>query len=95
MNVNFFLFSLYFLNFFFLQGDRPEVVDLLLAEGANIDARVDVGEGGLTPLMISAWCSHTETVMLLLEQGANVELASEAGALFFFFNLFCLSVSLY
>ena len=83
------------MNFFFLQGDRPEVVDLLLAEGANIDARVDVGEGGLTPLMISAWCSHTETVMLLLEQGANVELASEAGELFFFFNLFCLSVSLY
>ena len=83
------------MNFFFLQGDRPEVVDLLLAEGANIDARVDVGEGGLTPLMISAWCSHTETVMLLLEHGANVELASEAGALFFFFNLFCLSVPLY
>lgn len=94
MYVNFSLFYLFALHkhnfFFFSSGDRPEVVDLLLAEGANIDARVDVGEGGLTPLMISAWCSHTETVMSLLEHGANVELASEAGAFCFLFNLFCI-----
>ena len=49
---------------------HAEVVRLLLAKGANVNARDD---RGITPLFISVWLKQTECVRLLLDKGAALD----------------------
>ncbi len=57
------------------RGD-VEATNLLLQQGANIDAADNSGE---TPLHIAAFNSSSEVGRVLLERGANIEAADKAG----------------
>ncbi|RJE24916.1 hypothetical protein PHISCL_02748 [Aspergillus sclerotialis] len=57
------------------QGN-PEMVDILLSMGANINGTSNTG---LTPLMLAARWGHLEVVMTLLNQKANCEVYSPNG----------------
>lgn len=57
------------------QGDWKRV-DLLLREGANVNAATDLG---VTPLWLAAETGSTMIVRRLLEAGANPNLALMAG----------------
>lgn len=50
--------------------DLPEVVDLLLEKGANVDA---ISQAGSTPLLIAARSGVSEYAAKLLAYGANIE----------------------
>jgi hypothetical protein len=52
------------------------LVEKLLAEGANVNARNKSGE---TALMKAAWHGHTETVQFLLEKGTNIHATDKDG----------------
>ena len=55
------------------RGDHTEVIRLLLEEGAD----PNLGEEGLTPLMVSVFTGHGEKVKLLLEGGADSDMVFE------------------
>lgn len=55
-----------------------QVARLLVARGADLNARV-VGDEGYTPLMEAASCGRTEVVRLLLESGAEPGIRNEIG----------------
>jgi uncharacterized protein len=50
---------------------------ILLREGADIEARGDLG---LTPLLNAAMKGHVAAVQLLLEHGANIDAKDENGS---------------
>ena len=54
---------------------RRELVSLLLARGAKVDARDNYG---WTPLMVAARLGDAETARLLLDHGADVNVAATA-----------------
>jgi ankyrin repeat protein len=74
---------------------QPEMVKLLLAHGAEVDARSTVrqwsrkvsseprpkelAQGGLTPLMFAARAGCSECAELLLDAGADIDLADPYG----------------
>jgi len=55
----------------------PEAVEWLLARGAPIDCRTDLGD---TPLHMAAWGDSPEVIRLLVANGADLEEGGEAGA---------------
>lgn len=59
-------------------ADDPRVVKLLLAHGAEVNAR---NGDGWTPLMKACWLGCTENVKLLLAAGAATEVAIAGGSL--------------
>lgn len=58
-----------------IQGTR-EIVQLLLDNGANIEAP---GDGAKTPLHLAASWGFTERVELLLQRGAYIDVVDRAG----------------
>lgn len=60
------------------QADDPRVVKLLLAHGAEVNAR---NGDGWTPLMKACWLGCTENVKLLLAAGAATDVAISGGPL--------------
>ena len=50
---------------------HPEVISTLIDLRANIEARNNEQEGGLTPLLCAAEYGHLESVRVLLHAGAN------------------------
>ncbi|KAI6864836.1 Pfs, NACHT and ankyrin domain protein [Hortaea werneckii] len=50
-------------------GLSERIVEMLLANGADVDAR---GVGSLTPLQLASYRGNTKIVQMLLAQGANV-----------------------
>lgn len=54
----------------------PEVVQLLLNKGANVEAR---NNGGATPLLMAAYFGHVEVVKRLLAKGANIKAKDNKG----------------
>ena len=56
--------------------DSPQIVRLLLAAGADIDA---VESGGQTPLHKAAYMEQVSTVRLLLENNANLSMVDKEG----------------
>ncbi len=55
-------------------GPNPRIVELLLAKGAEIDAR---SPNGSTPLMMAARYGSEESVRLLLQRGADTKPRNE------------------
>ena len=53
----------------FIVFGHKEVVELLIAKGADVNAKND---GGYTPLHQAAINGHKEIAELLIEKGANV-----------------------
>jgi hypothetical protein len=58
---------------------RHEVVQLLLAAGADVNAEESSLMGGRTPLHVAAWHNHLQVAQLLLSAGANVNAADADG----------------
>lgn len=56
--------------------DRPEVLALLLAAGANVEAQ---GPSGLTALHLACYLGNTRTAEQLIDAGANVEARQAEG----------------
>ena len=50
-------------------GGHKEIVELLIAEGADVNAKRNTG---VTPLHHAAWKSHKEVAELLIAKGADV-----------------------
>ena len=57
--------------------DRPEIVELWIDSGADIDVPLD--DNGETPLMIARYFGSYAVVVLLLKAGANVCHSTKAG----------------
>jgi ankyrin repeat protein len=57
------------------QGDLA-AIDVLLAEGAEMDAR---GENGETPLILAVLTGHVDVIELLIAHGADVMARNERG----------------
>jgi cytohesin len=57
-------------------GGHKEVAELLIAKGADVNAKVAIW--GRTPLHFAAWNGHKEVAELLIAKGANVN-ARDAG----------------
>ena len=55
-------------------GPRPELVQLLLEQGATVDAR---SPNGTTPLMMAARYGSEDSVKQLLKRGADPKLANQ------------------
>lgn len=55
-------------------GPRPELVQLLLEQGATVNAR---SPNGTTPLMMAARYGSEDSVRLLLKRGADPKLANQ------------------
>ena len=64
------------LHFAALYNDDPEVVKLLLENGANIDARDEYGD---TPLMNAVISQFPRHILLLLNHGADPNVVNNAG----------------
>lgn len=58
-------------------GGDPDITALLVARGANINARA---VAGITPLMMAAREGQEDAVMVLLRAGADATLVDSAGA---------------
>ena len=56
-----------------------EIVELLLANGADVNAKNSFADGGWTPLHQAAWGGHTEAAELLIAKGANVNAKNDDG----------------
>ena len=59
-----------------MYSSTPEIVQLLLEKGAEIEARDTYG---WTPLMIAIWYSTPKIVQLLIEKGAEVNARDKDG----------------
>jgi ankyrin repeat protein len=57
-------------------GQEPRAIDLLLAHGAEVDAR---SPNGSTPLMLAAGYGAIDGAVLLLRRGADPALRNQAG----------------
>ena len=57
-------------------NDDPSVVEVLLKNGANIDARAELGD---TPLIVAAMGKKPKNIMLLLDYGANAAITDSEG----------------
>ena len=53
---------------------HTEIVNLLLARGADLEVK---DKRGMTGLMFAAWENHTDILKLLLEKGASVDARDE------------------
>ena len=58
---------------------RNDIVELLIAKGADVNAKFD--DDGSTPLHLSAWRGHFETAELLIAAGSEVKAKMEDGFL--------------
>lgn len=58
------------------QADSLQIVRLLLAYGANVNRRDNLGS---TPLIVAALVGDTDAAKLLIDQGANVTAKDEQG----------------
>jgi len=58
-----------------VRASRPEIINLLLTEGADINRRDK--EFGAIPLIWAALRGHNETANLLLERGADINALEE------------------
>jgi ankyrin repeat protein len=58
------------------RGTQVSTVQILLDNGANIDARNDMGQ---TPLMLAAQYGFTDIIQLLLDKDAKVNLRAKPG----------------
>ena len=58
------------------EAGKEQVVKLLIARGANVNAR---NSAGATALMVSAWAGHAGIVRQLLEAGADVHMRTDEG----------------
>ena len=56
---------------------RKDIVELLIAKGADVNARFD--DDGSTPLHLAAWKGHFETAELLIAADADVNAKMEDG----------------
>jgi len=56
---------------------RKDIVELLIAEGADVNTKYD--DDGSTPLHLSAWKGHFETTELLIAADADVNAKMEDG----------------
>ena len=61
---------------FAVRLNRPEMVRLLIEEGATVNAR---DGDDLTPLHIASWYGNLEMVKLLIESGADIRASSNDG----------------
>jgi ankyrin repeat protein len=57
-------------------GGHREVVEALLAKGADVNAKDDLG---MTALILASGLGHREVVQLLLDKGADVNAMSKTG----------------
>ena len=56
-------------------GGHKEIVELLIAKGANVNA----GDGGWTPLHCATWGGHKEITELLIANDADVNAKDDVG----------------
>ena len=56
---------------------RKDIVELLIAKGADVNAKFD--DDGSTPLHLSAWKGHFETAELLIAADADVNAKDNNG----------------
>ncbi|MEJ2705466.1 MAG: ankyrin repeat domain-containing protein, partial [Sedimentisphaerales bacterium] len=56
-----------------------KIVELLIAKGANVNAKKTKSPVGDTPLHSAARAGHKETILLLIAKGADVNVKNEAG----------------
>ena len=58
-------------------SDRPEIIQVLIEGGAEVNAR---NNDGWTPLMIAArWCNNSEIILWLLDNGADATAENKLG----------------
>lgn len=57
-------------------ANEPRIAELLIAHGANVNAR---DSGGETPLFVAAHWNDTEWIRVLLDHGAEIEAKDERG----------------
>ena len=62
---------------FALQLDHKEIVELLIANGADVNAKA---EDGVAPLHVAAGGGHKEVAELLIANGADVNAKVVSGA---------------
>ena len=58
-------------------GGHKEIVELVIAEGADVNAKRNTG---VTPLHHAAWNGHKEVAELLIDKGADVNAKIEGGS---------------
>ena len=58
-------------------GGHKEIVELVIAEGADVNAKRNTG---VTPLHHAAWNGHKEVAELLIANGADVNAKIEGGS---------------
>ena len=61
-------------------SSTPEIIKLLLKNGADVNATGLPALVGITPLMFAAMFSSPEVVKLLLDNGADVKFRTNKGA---------------
>ena len=59
-----------------VEGDQPNVIQLLLLHGFNPDVRA---RGGLTPLHLAVLKGYVGCVRALIESGADIRLKDDLG----------------
>jgi ankyrin repeat protein len=52
---------------------KKDIAELLLANGAKVNAKIDGRFGGCTPLHLAAWTGHKDVAELLLADKAEVD----------------------
>lgn len=57
-------------------GNHPEIFQLLLTKGANVNLQDPVG---VTPLMYATAQGYTQAVDMLIQAGANVNIKIKVG----------------